>query len=282
MQIKSSLVKIFWSLSYVIVAVVGLRIATAEPSPIQNPSQRDRTVVRKPWSVEPVKVVAAKSKKKEKIEIGKAFDDDDDWLDGFTVTVVNNYNKTITAMSIDMVFRRDQGDTRLPFAWPLNFGPPPFSPEYVRRDPNKVIRVGETADLQLSPENYGYLTRALQQTGFPVSIRHVELVIREVGFEDGSALYSGTFYTQDPNNPNDPTKKIPVRQPTPSRNRKNTDPSGLARRLSNHSAVSTSFASRNVQELCFTQSSPSFQQCSGDAACGVYWHRLGDAAGITT
>src|SRR5882724_8849934 len=130
MQTKLSLVKICWSLSYVIVAVVGLRIATAEPFPIQNPSQRDRTVVRKPWSVEPVKVVAAKNKKKEKIEIGKSFDDDDDWLDGFTVTVINNYDKTVTAMVIEMVFRRDPGDTRPPLAWPLNFGPHPFSPDY--------------------------------------------------------------------------------------------------------------------------------------------------------
>ena len=38
----------------------------------QNPASRERTVVRKPWSVEPVKVVAAKNKRKEKIEIGKS------------------------------------------------------------------------------------------------------------------------------------------------------------------------------------------------------------------
>src|ERR1043165_9836811 len=52
--------------------------------------QLERIVVRKPWRVEPVKVVAVKTKHKESIEIDKAFGDDDDWLDGFTVTVVNN------------------------------------------------------------------------------------------------------------------------------------------------------------------------------------------------
>src|SRR6266404_7370412 len=98
MKTKSPLIRMLWSVGYVTIAVVGLRIATAEPSRVQDPPQRDRTVVRKPWSVEPVKVVAARNKKKASIEISKAFDDDDDWLDGLTVTVVNNHNKTVTAM----------------------------------------------------------------------------------------------------------------------------------------------------------------------------------------
>ena len=170
--------------------------------------EQGRTVIRKPWRVEPVKVVAVKNKKKANIEIGKGFDDDDDWLDGFTVTVANNYDKTVTAMSIDMVFRRDPGDTRPPLAWSLNFGPHPFSPEYLQRDPNKVIKVGETADLQLSPKEYNLLTVFLKQNGFPGGIRRVELEISDVGFEDGSVLHRGTFFVQDPNNPNDPTKKI--------------------------------------------------------------------------
>ena len=67
MQTRSSPIKILWSLAYVVVALVGLRV-TAEPTSVQGPPRRDRTVLRKPWSVEPVKVVAAKNKKKDKIE----------------------------------------------------------------------------------------------------------------------------------------------------------------------------------------------------------------------
>ena len=203
MKTKSSLLRILWAAAYVIVAVVGLRIATAQDSP-----RRDRTVVRKPWSVEPVTVVAAKNKKKEKIEMGKSFDDDDDWLDGFTVTVVNNSDKTVTAMNLEMVFRRDAGDTRLPAARGLYFGPSPSSPAYLLRDPNKVIKPGQTAELSLSAEDYQSLTRFLQKAGFTTSIRRVELVIREVGFEDGSVLQTGTLFLPDPKHPNDPTKKI--------------------------------------------------------------------------
>src|SRR5438270_9412268 len=127
--------------------------------------EQGRTVIRKPWRLEPVKVVAVKNKKRANIEIGKAFDDDDDWLDGFTVTVTNNYDKTVTALVVNMVFRRDPGDTRPPVAWSLYFGPHPFSPEYLQRDPNKVIKVDESADLQLSPKEYNWLTGFLKQNG---------------------------------------------------------------------------------------------------------------------
>jgi hypothetical protein len=175
--------------------------------------QPDRIVVRKPWPVEPVKVVAVKTKNKESIEIGRAFDEDDDWLDGFTVTVVNNYDKTVTAMEIEMVFRREPGATRPPLAYSLHFGPSPSSREYVYRDPNKVIGVGKTVKLSLSAENYKSLKRDFEQTGYPNSIKRVELIIREVGFEDGSVLHTGTFYLQDPASPHDPTKKIKAPEP---------------------------------------------------------------------
>src|SRR5262245_33867143 len=121
MKTKSSLFRILWSLGYVIVAVLGLGIATAEPSPIQNQPHRDRIVVRKPWRVEPVKVIAAKNKKKQNIEIGKSFDDDDDWLDGFTLTVVNNYDKVVTALTIEIIFPREPGDNGKAFFESLHF-----------------------------------------------------------------------------------------------------------------------------------------------------------------
>jgi hypothetical protein len=186
--------------------------------------QPDRLVVRKPWPVEPVKVVAVKTKSQANIETGRPFDADDDWLDGFTVTVVNNSNKVVTAMEIEMVFRREPGNTRPPLAYALHFGPNPSAREYIYRDPKKVIEVGKTAELSLSPEEYKSLKHDFEQAGYPNGIKRVELVIREVGFEDGSMLHTGTFYVQDPANPNDPTKKLPVPGPLGGRNQKLRSP----------------------------------------------------------
>ena len=200
METKSSLVRILWSSAYVILAAVGLRVATGVGPVVSALPQRDRTVVRKPWRVEPVRVVAAKNKRKANIEIGKTFDDDDDWLDGFTVTVLNNSDKTVTAVTIEMVFRREPGDSRPPVAQALHFGPSPIGPEYVNRDRSKIISVGKTADLRLSPENYRSMKAFLERNGYN-GIKRVEVVIREVGFEDGSVLLAGTYYLQDPANP---------------------------------------------------------------------------------
>jgi len=170
--------------------------------------QQSRTVTKKPWPTEPVRIAAVKTKNKENIETGTAFDEDDDWLDGFTVTVINNSDKTVTAMNIEMVFRREPGDSRPPAAQDLYFGPSPSRPEYLHRDPNKVIKPGENGELSLSPENYQSLKLLLQKAGYPTSIKRVELEIREVGFEDGSVLETGTLFLPDPKHPNDPTKKI--------------------------------------------------------------------------
>ncbi len=169
--------------------------------------QPDQIVVTKPWPNEPVKIVAVKTKRKTDLEIGTAFVGNDDWLEDFTVSVLNNYDKTVTAMTISMVFRREPGDTRSPLAWNLHFGPSPITREYKDRDPQKVIKVHNTAELSLSHEDYLILKHDFEELGYP-TIKRVELEIREIGFEDGSMLYSGTFYLQDPAYPNDPTKKV--------------------------------------------------------------------------
>jgi hypothetical protein len=209
MEGKSSLKRIIWSVVYVSLALAGLRIATdAGASHAQLPSGRMRTVTKKPWRVEPVQIIAVKNKKKLKIDMGKPFDDDDDWLDGFTVTVKNNADQPVTAVSVDMIFRREPGDARPPLAVPLGLGPSPMSAQYRLRHSREVIAVGATANLQLNSSNYRILRDSLQQRGYFLGATRVELVMREVGFQDGSVLYSGTLWVQDPNNPNDPTKKI--------------------------------------------------------------------------
>jgi hypothetical protein len=281
METKASVRRICWSLVYMSLALLGLRVATGQESTqVSTSPQRDRTVVRKRSRVEPVKVIAIKNKNKAWIEIGKAFDDDDDWLDGFTVTVVNNSDKTITAVTIEMIFRREAGDTRPPVAQPLNFGPSPFRYEYIDRDPNKVIKVGDSADLQLSVETYKNLKARLERKGYPPSIKDVEIEIREVGFEDGTAFLSGRFWQQDPNHPNDPTKKTPAVRPsggtrrTPGIVRDGKGPKFA------HAFSGTLFTpSNNTQEACWDQGSTTETYCSPNLRCSVSIDHLGNDYG---
>jgi hypothetical protein len=211
-----------------------------------NSQQADRIVVRKSWPTEPVKVISVKTKNKANVEIGKAFVEDDDWLDGFTVKVANNSHKTITVMTISMVFRREPGDIRPPLGWDLHFGPSAFTPEYKDRDPNKVVKAGQTVELGVSPEDYMLLKSTFEETGYPTKIKRVELVVREVGFEDGSVLRGGTFFMQDPANPDDPTKKVRVPEPTGAQNQKMKYPQNREKSATGFPFLKASFISPNL------------------------------------
>lgn len=236
-----------------------------------NTQQPDRIVVRKPWPVEPVKVVAVKTKNKVNVEIGKAFVEDDDWLDGFTVKVVNNYHKIVTVMTISMVFRREPGDIRPPFAWNLHFGPSAMTPEYKDRDPNKVVKAGETLELGVSPEDYKLIKAAFEETGYPTKIKRVELVVREVGFEDGSVLYSGTFWSQDPDHPGDPTKKVRVPQSPGAQNQKMKYPQNRKDSVAGFAFLKASFISPNLtlraDPDCRAQEPPRVRNCAPTDFC---------------
>jgi hypothetical protein len=250
------------ALVLVVLASALLLLAKSRPGSTTISAQaqgHNRVVTRKPWRVEPLKIVSAKTKK-EKIDIGKPFDGEDDWLDGFTVTVANNSQKTVTAVVVDMVFRRDRGESKPPLAWSLNFGPDPLSPKYLQRDPNRTIKVGETADLELDSENFKWLTRFLKQNDFPVSVNRVELIIAAVGFEDGSVLYRGTLFLQDPKNPNDPTKKIPASPPQHTRGTTTAlDP--ISRRLPQFRRSFAHFHGAQDDD-CFTLLPPRWRQCT--------------------
>ena len=169
--------------------------------------QRDRVVLTRAWRLEPVKIVSVKTKNKDKVEPGRPFAEEDDWLDGLTLTAANNHDKTITALSVSLVFA-DPNDPRPSPTWDLHFGPSPNSPEYLRRDPNKIIKAGKTVALRLSKEDYQSLKHHFEQAGYSNGIKRLEIEVREVGFEDGSMVQDGRLYLQDTAYPNDPTKKI--------------------------------------------------------------------------
>src|SRR5258707_4936395 len=272
METKSSLRRISWSLAYVSIAVVGLRFATGtEPFHVWASPQQERTVARKSWRVEPVKVVSAKTKKKGKIEIDKAFDEDDDWLDGFTITISNGSDKIVTAVTIEMIFPREPGDNRKNFLEELHFGPSPMAPEYIYRDPNKMIKPGETGDLEIGPQVYGSIKDALRELSYPNSIRRVELRMREVGFEDGSVLLSGTLWIQDRNSPHDPTKKIRANKAKApgARHHATRVLSGISRTPYAHSKPSALLNA--AQSACFEQGFSDSAYCGleGTGVCRV-------------
>jgi hypothetical protein len=157
--------------------------------------QRDRLVLTRAWPIEPVKIVAIRTKNKVRVERGKPFNEEDDWLDGLTLTLANNSAKTVTALSIELVFTEDGGPLP-PWSWDLNFGPSPNNSEYLRRDTNKVIKIGQSVELGLSKERYQGLREGLKQSGNTRTITQLEIEVREVGFADGSMVQEGNVLSE--------------------------------------------------------------------------------------
>jgi hypothetical protein len=253
---------------FAVLSLITLSLIFNESAPASSALNmpKNRIVVKKSWPMEPVKIVGVKTKNKGTVELGRAFEEEDDWLEGLVLTVVNKYAKTVTAMTISLIFRREAGDARPPFAWNLHFGPSPRSAEYNFRDPDKVIKVGKTQELRLTPGNYESLLQGFEEAGYPPGINRLDLEVREVGFEDGSMIYSGTLYLQDPAYPKDPTKKIkpgqrnaPQSRSSPGRRQLMTDVSFLKA----SATLSNSFEPLNpaLQGGCKIQEGPRTSFC---------------------
>jgi len=156
---------------------------------------------------QPLVIVGMKNKKNSNIKFKSKFADDDEWFSGFTISVQNISAKTVNSIVIEAILRRpDEPESSRPspmtYYHQFHFGPDPFFPEYALRDKTKVIKPGETVNLNLSDSDYEDIKRALKQLKYPASLKRVELMIHTVGFEDGTIWSGGSWFYRDPDDPN--------------------------------------------------------------------------------
>jgi hypothetical protein len=138
-----------------------------------------------------------------RIKFKEWFVDDDDWIKGLEVEVVNKSGKTVTHVGIDLLFERPPEQAgEPPSVWPLNYGLDPFSISPGEPVPIKIkqIRSGETAYIQLSDLEYEELRAFLKETRYPLAIEKIKLWVTTIGFADGMA-WGGSFYIRDPSAP---------------------------------------------------------------------------------
>src|SRR2546423_15144340 len=70
--------------------------------------KEDRLLKKLSWKNEPVKVIGAKIKGRE-IKLGEQFTDDDDWLRGFKIKILNVSDKQITFVNLRLDFPIPEG-----------------------------------------------------------------------------------------------------------------------------------------------------------------------------
>jgi hypothetical protein len=166
-------------------------------------AQNQERVIKKLSNVnEPVKIRIVKTKKGT-TAIGKKFSDDDDWVKGLTLNLLNTSDKPITHISVDVTFLRPENDVTSdepPFAIFLTYS----------SEQAKPLEPGESVEVSLADEEYPRIRRTLSKLSYPASIKEIELYITKVNFDDGTAWHTGRMFRYDPQNPG---KAVPI---TPS------------------------------------------------------------------
>jgi hypothetical protein len=141
----------------VVAAIISSQRTGAGSSPdipLSNRAQerlQDRRLERKPDSDPPVKITLVRAKGG-LLEIGKMLADDDDWLRGLTIKVLNDSGKTISFIGLALSFRRTPDQEKgLPGVWPIHYGVDPFWDQQESMSDTKVnVLSGKTVEITLS------------------------------------------------------------------------------------------------------------------------------------
>lgn len=166
--------------------------------------QRKRVIEETPYPNAPVQIVGVSNHRRH-IKLKESFLDDDDWMKGLEIEVINKSDKTVHHVGIDLFFERppNQVGERRPVVWPLNYGVNPFSLKSEDPIPTtkiRPIRPGEKASISLSDLAYLELKAFLRDHRYFDGIGNMKIFVTTIGFDDGTA-WGGSFYIRDPNSP---------------------------------------------------------------------------------
>jgi len=203
-RIKLSLVVLI-----LLTGIVGLRQSyrvTAQRNPLtfrvsQDTAQdpRDRLIEKKSNSAfgnEPVELTVIRTKKTNR-QFGERFKDNDEWLQGLTVTAKNISSRNVVYINVHLSFERPENseNASLPtFVHPLIFG----SMNPPNGTPSDVLAPGDSVDIGLQERFYVAIKGALRKVGYPPRISHVKVYLTQVLFDNDTQWTNGYWYQRDP------------------------------------------------------------------------------------
>jgi hypothetical protein len=159
--------------------------------------QRKRVIEETPYPNAPVQIVGV-SNRRYHIKFKESFLDDDDWLKGLEVEVINKSDKTVTHVGIDLLFERPPEQVGEPRTyWPLNYGFDPFllKPEDpIPTTKIRPIRPSEKASIPLSDLAYEDLKALLRDTRYFSGIEKMKMFVTTIGFDDGTAWGGASIF----------------------------------------------------------------------------------------
>ena len=203
MKFESSLGKILWSVAYLCLAAVALKVAiTSQPQRVGAAWQQDqRKSLEQAFSSNPIVRVT-------KLKVGpnirqfkEEFDESDDWLKRLVLEIESMATKPITYLEVNLNFPETKASGNLmsyPIAVGINPNPnPKGSPTATR-----ALRLmpGEKLAITLD-DDYDRLERFIRIRHPMNQIHKAQVEVSFIVFDDGTAWIVGDYFRRDPNDP---------------------------------------------------------------------------------
>ena len=173
-------------------------------------SQEEEIIVQKKFSGVPVKLVSVTAEKKE-VSLEKPFAKTSRWYKGLEFEIENTSDKIATFLSLDLTFTRPKElkasseSDKYSYSMIIPYGD--ADAFFANGQTGVQIKPNEIVKIHLTENYYNTLDGALTRLDYPSKFKGVEIVIREVGFSDGTLWSYGLFYKQNTENP---TKWEPI------------------------------------------------------------------------
>lgn len=183
--------------SYLLLGVALIAFAGPVHPGTAQPSQ-ERLIHRLPVEQnEPVKITEVKVNG-QSVSFDKKFVAADDWLRSLAVSIKNKSDKLILFASIQLQFPRSPESKERISVSTLSTGNAALEMR-VPTPEEKLIGIGpgETADIQISVQEFVGLREFLNATGYPASIHIINLRINRVIFQDDTMWRGGTSLLRD-------------------------------------------------------------------------------------
>jgi hypothetical protein len=199
MKTESSLVRILWSLTYLVLIVVVLRgVLVPKPARVNATAPQDqRKSLEEAFAANPqVRVTTIKVGTKER-RFKDAFEESDDWLRKLSFEIQSGAPKPIVYLEMNLNFPETKSSGSM-MSFPLKLG---VRPDIKTANNNKplLLMPGDKLNIPVS-EYYDKLERFLGTRHAMNQIRKAQIEVGFIIFEDGTA-WAGEFMRPDPYQP---------------------------------------------------------------------------------
>ena len=162
--------------------------------------KRERTLKNEKWGNEPVEVLSIKVKGKT-VRFDEKTLEDNDWLNGFTVSLKNTSNLPIIFAEIELIFPRPNGGTpdTPNLVYRMKYGKVP-TPDTPHGEVQRTMP-GETVDVKLSEDDVAAINMALERHSYPPGAVVLRMSIGSVVFDDFLMWKGGKTYQRDREKP---------------------------------------------------------------------------------